>query len=69
MADGYEDDAGMAADDYAGRVYITYPREMNYGDSADVYHHESTDYICTDTTPLSWTTNNFHIYWRINRVH
>jgi hypothetical protein len=69
MADGYEDDAGMAADDYAGRVYITYPREMNYGDNADVYHYESTDYICTDTTPLSWTTNNFHIYWRINRVH
>lgn len=69
-ADGYEDDSGLAADDYAGRVYVTYPREMNYGDSPDRYHYESEGWHeCHDAEPWSWDTNNFHIYWRINRVH
>ena len=70
MADGYEDDAGLAADDYAGRVYVEYPREMNYGDSAERYHYASEGWHeCHDAEPWSWDTNNFHIYWRINRVH
>lgn len=70
MADGYEDDPGLGADDYAGRVYVTYPREMNYGDSPDQYHYASEGWHeCRDAEPISWDENNFHIYWRINRIH
>jgi len=69
-ADGYEDDPGLAADDYAGRVYVEYPREMNYGESSETYHYASTGWHdCPDGTPLGWDENNFHIYWRIDRIH
>ena len=70
FADGYEDDPGLAADDYAGSVRVEFPREMNYGHSSDRYHYASTGWHdCPDGTPLGWDTNNFHIYFRINRIH
>jgi hypothetical protein len=69
-ADGYEDDAGLAADDYAGRVDQHYGPEENYGDNLEEYHFASEGWHdCPDGTPLGWDTNNFHIWWNITRVH
>lgn len=69
-AEGYEDDPGIAADDYAGRVDQSYGPDVNYGDSNEEYHFASTDWHeCHDGTPLGWDTNNFHIWWRINRIY
>lgn len=69
-AEGYEDDPGVSMDDYAGRVDQSFGRDVNYGDSDDEYHFTSTDWHdCHDGTPLGWDINNFHIWWRIERIH
>ncbi|MBM3144197.1 MAG: hypothetical protein FJ010_04340 [Chloroflexi bacterium] len=70
MADGHEDDAGLGADDYAGNVFIEYSRDIAYGASPDGYHYAASGWHeCRDAEPLAWDNNNFHIYWRITRVH
>jgi hypothetical protein len=69
-ADGHEDDAGLAADDYAGSVFVEYPREMHYGASSERYEYAAEGWHeCHDAEPLAWDNNNFRIYWRIDRVH
>jgi len=69
-ADGYEDDAGVGADDYAGRVFAEYPPAANYGSRPNTYLEISTDYHdCPDGTPLGWYDFNFWIWWRITRIH
>ena len=69
-ADGTEDDPGLAADDYAGSVSVTYSASENYGASSEEYQYTSEGWHeCHDGTPLGWDTNNFHIWWNINRVH
>ncbi len=76
-ATGYEDDPGLSADDYAGRVFAHYGRGENYGAQTEAYRYASTGWQECHEVGVStslydspfWRTHNFQISWRITRVH
>ena len=70
-ADGYEDDLGTTSDDFAGWISESYGRDVNYGSQEAEHRASSQNWEeCHDVTPLDWDdTNNFTMWWTINRVH
>ncbi len=70
LADGYEDDSGLAADDYLGNVFEEYSGAENFGHNEERYYSRSEGfYDCPDGPPMGYDFRGFHFWWRITRVH
>ena len=70
--DGTEDDAGLAADDYAGSFMESFGRDVNYGSRTNAYRSTSSGYLsCPDGSSLGWGSAEDGISMRyiITRVH
>jgi hypothetical protein len=71
-ADGHEDDAGLAADDWCGSLMVDFSREDNYGASDSTYNEQSSGYLsCPDGPSLGWGTeeDGIRVWWEITRVN
>jgi hypothetical protein len=70
-ADGWEDDPGLAADDYCGNVLEEFSREVNYGHSDESYRERSSGYLsCPDST-VGWggPDEGMEVEWEITRIN